>query len=62
MKYSQIRKLYGTDANAAAKLRVTTPTLRNWKLKEDAGEEINYHTQLAIESLSKGKLKAVKVK
>ena len=60
MKYSQIRKLYGSDMKAAIKLKVTIPTLRNWKKKEDDGLPINLHTQLAIQHLSGGKLKADK--
>ena len=54
MNFVQMLKFYNQDRLAASyHLSVTTQTLRNWEQNGIPG-----HRQLAIETLTKGKLKA----
>lgn len=57
MTYNQVIKFYGSEREAAFELKVSTQTLWNWK-----HNGINLVRQQAIELLTKGRLKADKVK
>jgi DNA-binding transcriptional regulator YdaS (Cro superfamily) len=54
MKIEQVIKFYGNEIKAAAEIGVTAPTIKNWE------KGIPRLAQLAIETLTKGKLKADK--
>lgn len=53
MTYDQIRDYYGSEIKAAVCIGVSQATVNKWKR-----EPIPRLTQLAIETLTKGKLKA----
>jgi len=53
MTYTELKTYYGTDERAAAEVGVSHATVRKWK-----ANGIPRLTQLAIQTLTKGKLKA----
>lgn len=54
MNTTELLKFYGSDLKAAVSIGVSGQTIRNWI----GAKKIPDHMQLAIQTLSKGKLKA----
>ena len=56
MTINELITYYGSELKSAASIEVSVTTVRRW-IKDDA---IPYHMQLAIQTLTKNKLRATK--